>query len=148
MSIPSNVGFPLLASHITIDPFENKIYVTNTASNTISIINGNSDQVAVRLTFNISPPNTGEVQCNGVRNISGNSTSYDRGQMLQCAALPERGYTFASWSGLASDLNSNPLTLEVSRFGTLTANFKPTVTLEVYIFVIGGIAGAASVIVG
>lgn len=148
VSLPSNVGFPLLASQVTIDPYENIIYMTNTASNTISIINGNSDQVAIRLTFNVNPSNTGEVQCNGVKNISGNSTSYDRGQMLQCVAIPERGYTFASWSDLASDLNTNPITLEVSRFGTLTANFKPTLTLEVYIFVIGGIVGAASVFVG
>ena len=94
------------------------------------------------------PPNTGEVQCNGVKNISENSTSYDRGQMLQCVAIPERGYTFASWSDLASDPNTNPITLEVSRFGTLIANFKSAVTLEVYIFVTGGIVGAASVFVG
>ena len=148
VSLPSNVGFPLLASQVTIDPYENIIYMTNTASNTISIINGNSDQVAVRLTFNVNPPNTGEVQCNGVKNISRNSTSYDRGQMLQCIAIPERGYTFASWSDLVSDLTTNPITLEASRFGTLTANFKPAVTLEVYIFIIGGIVGATSVFVG
>jgi YVTN family beta-propeller protein len=148
VSLPSNVGFPLLASQVTIDPYENIIYMTNTASNTISIINGNSDQVAVRLTFNVNPPNTGEVQCNGVKNISRNSTLYDRGQMLQCIAIPERGYTFASWSDLVSDLTTNPITLEASRFGTLTANFKPAVTLEVYIFIIGGIVGAASVFVG
>ena len=148
VSLPSNVGFPLIASQVTIDPYENIVYMTNTASNTISIINGNSDQVAVRLTFSVNPPNTGEVQCNGVKNISGNSTSYDRGQTLQCVAIPERGYTFASWSDLVSDLNTNPITLEVSRFGTLTANFKPTLTLEVYILVIGGIIGAASVFLG
>jgi YVTN family beta-propeller protein len=148
VSLPSNVGFPLLASQVTIDPYKNIIYVTNTASNTISLINGKSDQVAIRLTFNVNPPNTGEVQCNGVKNILGNSTSYDRGQMLQCVAIPERGYTFASWSDLANDLNMNPITLEASRFGTLTANFKPTLTLEVYIFIIGGIVGATSVFVG
>jgi YVTN family beta-propeller protein len=96
VSLPSNVGFPLLASQVTIDPYKNIIYVTNTASNTVSLINGKSDQVAIRLTFNVNPPNTGEVQCNGVKNILGNSTSYDRGQMLQCVAIPERGYTFAS----------------------------------------------------
>jgi YVTN family beta-propeller protein len=103
VSLSSNVGFRLLASQVTIDPYENIIYITNTASNTISLINGNSDQVAIRLTFNVNPPNTGEVQCNRVKNISGNSTSYDTGQMLQCVAIPERGYTFASWSDLASD---------------------------------------------
>ena len=148
VSLPSNVGFPLLASQVTIDPYKNIVYVTNTASNTISIINGKSDQVAIRLTFNVNPPNTGEVQCNGVKSILGNSTSYDRGQTLQCVAVPERGYTFASWSDLASDLNINPITLQASRFGTLTANFKPTLTLEVYIFIFGGIVGATSVFVG
>jgi YVTN family beta-propeller protein len=148
VSLPSNVGFPLLASQVTIDPYKNIIYVTNTASNTISLINGKSDQVAIRLTFNVNPPNTGEVQCNGVKNILGNSTSYDKGQMLQCVAVPERGYTFAFWSDLANDLNINPITFEASRFGTLTANFKPTLTLEAYIFIIGGIVGATSVFVG
>ena len=146
VNLPSYVGFPLLASHITIDPYENRIYITNTGSNTISLINGYNDEVAVRLTFNINPTNTGEIRCNGVKNISGNSTSYNKGQILQCIAIPERGYTFASWSDLANDLNSNPLTLETSGFGTLTANFKPAITLEVYVFVIGGIVGAASVL--
>ena len=148
VSLPSNVGFPLLASQVTIDPYKNIIYITNTASNTISLINGKSDQVAIRLTFNVNPPNTGEVQCNGVKSILGNSRSYDRGQTLQCVAIPERGYTFASWSDLADDLDINPISLEASRFGTLTANFKPTLTLEVYIFIIGGIVGATSVFVG
>jgi YVTN family beta-propeller protein len=149
VNLPSNVGFPLLASHITINPYENRVYLTNTGSNTISLINGYTDEVSIRLTFNINPTNAGEIQCNGARNnISGNSTSYDRGQILQCIAVPERGYTFASWSDLANDPNSNPLTLETSGFGTLTANFKPAITLEVYIFAIGGIVGAASVLIG
>jgi YVTN family beta-propeller protein len=148
VNLPSYVGFPLLASHITIDPYENRVYITNTGSNTISLINGYTDEVAVRLTFNINPTNTGEIRCNGVKNISGNSTSYNKGQILQCIAIPERGYTFASWSDLANGLNSNPVTLETSGFGTLTANFKPAITLEVYVFVIGGIVGAASVLIG
>ena len=148
INLPSNVSFPLIASQITINPYENKAYVTNTGSNTISIINGDSNEVAVTLTFNINPPNTGEIQCNGVKNISGNSTSYDRGQMLKCIAIPERGYAFASWSDLANDINSNPVTLETSGFGTLTANFKPAITLEVYVFVIGGTIGAVSVLIG
>jgi YVTN family beta-propeller protein len=148
VNLPNNVGFPLIASQITINPYENRAYITNTGSNTISIINGDSNEVAVTLTFNVNPPNTGEIRCNGVKDISGNSTSYDRGQILQCIAIPERGYAFASWSELANDINSNPLTLETSGFGTLTANFKPAITLEVYVFVIGGSIGAASVLIG
>jgi YVTN family beta-propeller protein len=149
VNLPSYVGFPLLASHITIDPYENRVYITNTGSNTISLINGYTDEVSIRLTFNINPTNAGEIQCKGAKNnISENSSSYDRGQMLKCIAIPERGYTFASWSDLANNLNGNPLTLETSGFGTLTANFKPAITLEVYVFVIGGIVGAASVLIG
>ena len=148
VSLPSNVGFPLLASQVTINPYENIIYMTNTGSNTISIINGNSDEVSIRMTFSVNPPNTGEIQCNGIKNISGNSTSYDRGQKLQCVAIPERGYTFESWSDVGNDINRNPLILETSGFGTLTANFRSAITPEVYIFAIGGIVGATSVFVG
>jgi YVTN family beta-propeller protein len=148
VNIPADVGFPLLASQVTIDSFENRVYITNTGSNTFTIIDGKSNEVAVRLTFNINPPNTGEIRCNNLRVMSGNSTSYNRGQNLQCIATPERGYAFASWSDLANDLNDNPLTLKVSEFGTLTANFRPTITPETYVFAIGGIVGATSVFLG
>ena len=148
VNIPADVGFPLLATQVTIDSFENRVYITNTGSNTITIIDGKSNEVAVRLTFNINPPNTGEIRCNNLRVVSGNSTSYNRGQNLQCIATPERGYAFASWSDLASDISNNPLTIKVSKFGTLTANFRPAITPETYVFAIGGIVGAASVFLG
>jgi YVTN family beta-propeller protein len=148
VNIPADVGFPLLASQVTIDSFENKVYITNTGSNTITIIDGKSNEVDVRLTFKINPPNTGEIRCNNLRVMSGNSTSYNKGQNLQCIATPERGYAFASWSDLVNDLTDNPLTFKVSRFGTLTANFRPTITPETYVFAIGGIVGATSVFLG
>lgn len=148
VNIPADVGFPLLASQVTIDSFENRVYITNTGSNTFTIIDGKSNEVAVRLTFNINPPNTGEIRCNNLRVMSGNSTSYNRGQNLQCIATPERGYAFASWSDLANDLNDNPLTFKISEFDTLTANFRPTITPETYVFAIGGIVGATSVFLG
>lgn len=148
VNIPADVGFPLLASQVTIDSFKDRVYVTNTGSNTITIIDGKSNEVAVRLTFNINPPNTGEIRCNNLRVVSGNSTSYNRGQNLQCIATPERGYAFASWSDLANDLRNNPITFKVSEFGTLTANFRPTITPETYVFAIGGIVGATSVFLG
>jgi YVTN family beta-propeller protein len=148
VNIPADVGFPLLASQLTIDSFENRVYITNTGSNTITIINGKSNEVAVRLTFNINPPNTGEIRCNNLRVMSGNSTSYNRGQNLQCFATPERGYAFASWSDYANDLSNNPVSFKVSQFGTLTANFRPAITPETYVFAIGGVVGATSVFLG
>lgn len=83
-----------------------------------------------------------------MKRLSGNSTLYNKGEVLQCAALPERGYILGSWSGLVNDLSSNPLTLEASEFGTLTANFKPALSPEAYIFMIVGIVGASSVFLG
>jgi YVTN family beta-propeller protein len=148
VNLPNNVGFPLLASHVTINPYEQRVYTTNTGSNTITVINGESNEVTVRLAFNVNPSNAGNIQCNGLRKPSGNSSSYDRGQVLECLALPERGYAFSSWSGDANEPNANPLKLKVSSFGTLNANFHSALTPEVYIFAIVGIVGATSVFVG
>jgi YVTN family beta-propeller protein len=148
LEIPANLDFPLITSFVTFDPTDNLAYLTNTASNTISVIDGETDSVAVRITFDAAPPEAGDIECNGIKRLSGNSTLYNKGEVLQCAAIPERGYILGSWSGLANDLSSNPLTLEVSEFGTLTANFKPALSPEAYVFMIGGIAGASSIFLG
>ncbi|MGE5661073.1 MAG: InlB B-repeat-containing protein [Ignavibacteriales bacterium] len=148
METPANLEFPLIASFIAFDPTDNLAYLTNTASNTISVIDGETDSVAVRMTFDATPPEAGDIECNGIKRLSGNSTLYNKGEVLQCAAIPERGYVLGSWSGLANDLSSNPLTLEASEFGTLTANFKPALSPEAYVFMIGGIVGASSVFLG
>ncbi|MGH9924757.1 MAG: beta-propeller fold lactonase family protein, partial [Nitrososphaeraceae archaeon] len=148
LDIPANLDFPLITSFVTFDPTDNLAYLTNTASNTISVIDGETDSVAVRITFDATPPEAGDIECNGIKRLSGNSTLYNKGEVLQCAAIPERGYILGSWSGLANDLSSNPLTLEASEFGTLTANFKPALSPEAYVFMIGGVAGASSVFLG
>jgi YVTN family beta-propeller protein len=146
--IPANLEFPLITSFVAFDPGDNMAYLTNTASNTISVINGQTDSVAVKITFDATPQEAGNIECNGIKTLSGNSTLYDKGEVLQCAAIPERGYLLGSWSGLVNDLSSDPLTLEASEFGTLTANFKPALSPEAYVFMIGGIVGASSVFVG
>jgi YVTN family beta-propeller protein len=148
LEIPANLDFPLITSFIAFDPTDNLAYLTNAASNTISVINGQTDSVAIQLTFDATPPEAGNIECNGVKRLSGNSTLYTNGEVLQCAAVPERGYVLSSWSGLVNDLSSNPLTLEVTEFGTLTANFKPALSPEAYVFMIGGVAGASSVFLG
>lgn len=146
--VQSNLEFPLVASFLALDTTDNLVYLTNTASNTISVIDGETDSLAIKITFEVTPSNAGDIQCDDVKRLSGNSTLYDKGQILQCAAIPERGYILGSWSGLANDLSSNPLTLEVTQFGTLTANFKPALSAEAYIFMLGGLAGASSIFLG
>jgi YVTN family beta-propeller protein len=148
INLPVNVDFPLVASFITFDPTDNLAYLTNTASGTVSVIDGETDFLAINIMFDVSPPDSGDIECNGVKRIVENSTLYNRGDVLQCTAIPERGFVFDSWSGLANDLNSNPLTVEVSEFGTLTANFKPALSPEAYVFMLGGVAGASSIFLG
>ena len=77
--------------------------------------------------------------------LRGNSTLYTRGEVIQCIAYPNRGYTFDSWYDMVKSL-SNPLTLEVSQFGTLTANFDPTFPPETYLFIILGSIGSSNIL--
>ncbi len=147
-NVPVNVKFPLIASFVAANPASNKIYSTNTASNTVSVIDGNKDAVLVKLNFNTNPPNAGEIVCNGVKNLGTNSNLYSKGEMLQCVANPHHGYSFDSWSGLTHSL-SNPLGVQISQFGTtLTANFEPTLPPETYLLIGLAIIGSIPVFIG
>ncbi|HEY7079455.1 MAG TPA: beta-propeller fold lactonase family protein [Nitrososphaeraceae archaeon] len=146
--IPINVKFPLIASFAAVNTASNKAYVTNTASNAISVIDGNKDTVLVKLNFNINPPNAGEIVCNGIRSLGTNSTLFSKGETLQCVANPHHGYSFDSWSGLTNSL-SNPLTVQISQFGTtLSANFEQTLPPETYLFIGLAIVGSIPVFIG
>lgn len=145
--IPTNVKFPLIASYIDIDPISNLIYVTNTASNTLSLIDGKLDQKLIRLNFDIQPPNSGFIECNGIKNLNQNTTLIAVNKTMSCTANPERGYSFNSWIGLFSD-DKNPLAFTTSSYGSITAIFRTTLSTEQYIFIIGGLTGMASVFLG
>lgn len=146
-AVPTNVTFPLIASFIGIDPISNLIYVTNTASNIISLINGSQDTNIVRINFDSKPDNSGFIECNNVRNLKQNTTTFEMNKINSCKAIPERGYTFDSWSGLLIS-NKNPLEFTSSAFGNITANFKPALSTDQYILLIGGTMGIFSVIIG
>lgn len=146
--IPVNVKFPLIASFAAVNSATNKVYVTNTASNTVSVIDGNKDAVLVKLNFSTNPPNAGEIVCNGVKNLGTNSTLYSKGEMIQCVANPHHGYSFDSWSGVTNSL-SNPLGIRISQFGTtLSANFEPTLPPETYLLIGLAIVGSIPVFIG
>jgi YVTN family beta-propeller protein len=146
--IPVNVKFPLVASLAAVNTANNMIYVTNTASNTVSVIDGKKEAVLVKLNFVTNPPNSGEIVCNGVRSLGTNSTLYIKGEILRCVANPNRGFNFDSWSGMANSMG-NPLIVQISQFGTtLAANFDPTFPPETYLLVGLGIVGSVPVFVG
>jgi YVTN family beta-propeller protein len=145
--IPTNIKFPVMASYIGIDPLTNLIYTTNTASNTISLIDGKNDENIVRVNFQVNPENSGIIKCNGINDINQNNTIINTYTNNSCMAYPERGYTFNLWSGLIFS-EDNPVKFSVKEYGKIIANFKPTLSLDQYIFLIGGITGFISIILG
>lgn len=145
--IPTNIKFPLMASYIAIDPLTNLTYVTNTASNTVSLINGKDDENIVRVQFKINPENAGFIECDGIRNSNHNTTMLIANETTTCKASADSGYTFNLWSGLVSS-EENPLKFISNNYGTIIANFKPTLSFDQYIFLIGGIIGITSIILG
>ena len=146
-AIPTNIKFPLIASFVAINPMTNLTYVTNTASNTISLIDGQSDESIVRIGFETRPENSGFIECNGVKNLNQNTTKVPTNSEATCNAISERGFSFDSWSGLVYS-TSNPIKFNASEYGNVIANFRPTLSTEQYIFLIGGITGMSSVLLG
>ena len=144
---PTNIKFPLLASFIGIDPLTNFVYVTNTASNAISVIDGKTDENIVRVGFETQPVNAGFVECNGIKNGNQNTTIVPTNRTNICNAVSERGYTFNSWSGLVAS-DENPLKFNSSVYGNIVAHFRPTLSYEQYVFLIGGVTGISSVLLG
>jgi YVTN family beta-propeller protein len=148
LSMPIAAKFPLIASLVGVDDITNMIYVTNTGSDTVSIIDGNIDSVVVKVGFNVNPPNSGDIQCNGQHILPNSYLLYRNGTNLICNANAGQGYKFSSWSNIAYG-SSNPLNLKVSQYGnTLTANFNGTLSPEQYLAIIIGPISIISIIVG
>jgi YVTN family beta-propeller protein len=148
LSMPLAAKFPLIASLVAVNDVSNMVYVTNTGSDTVSVIDGRIDGVVERVNFNINPPNSGDIQCNGQQIVQNTSLFYRNGTNLQCRADAGQGYEFSSWTNMAYG-SSNPLNLVLSQYGgTLTANYKPTLTFAQYLAIVLGPVSIISIILG
>ena len=148
LSMPLIAKFPLIASLVAVNDVSNIVYVTNTGSDTVSVIDGSIDAVVERVNFNINPPNSGDIQCNGQQIVQNTSLFYKNGTNLQCHADAGQGYEFSSWANMAYG-SGNPLNLVISQYGgTLTANYKPTLTFAQYLAIVLGPISVISIIVG
>ena len=125
------------------------IYVANSYSDGLSIIDGVTDKVVAKITFNINPANSGSVICNNNLNSPLNQSFYILSG-TECVASPNKGFGFLSW---VENFNSNSSitikkptyhnyfldsvldlfgvkpndpaeTLNVTQFGNFTANFE------------------------
>jgi YVTN family beta-propeller protein len=127
---------------IAVNPITNRIYVGN--SDSISVIDGQTNALIAGINFDINPPNSGEIYCNGVR-VS-NYMVYDVGTSLQCLAKQNSGFAFSSWSGDVNPSDTNDKDLikfPVSHYGKITANFinpvQFSIPLEIYAAIFGAI---------
>jgi YVTN family beta-propeller protein len=148
LSMPITAKFPLIASLVAVDDITNMIYVTNTGSDTVSIIDGNTDSLVVKVSFNVNPLNSGDIQCNGQLIPPDTYFLYRNGTNLTCTANPGQGYEFGSWSNIAYG-SINPLNLKVSQYGgTITANFNHTLSPDQYLAIVIGPISIMSIIIG
>jgi YVTN family beta-propeller protein len=58
------VGIHPTVISINNSPDKNIIYVVNSGSNTVSIIDGSIDKLTAGVTFNVHPANSGSIWCN------------------------------------------------------------------------------------
>jgi YVTN family beta-propeller protein len=147
LNMPILVKFPLIASLVAVNSVSNMVYVTNTGSDIVSIIDGNKDKMIVREAFNVNPPNVGDVECNGQPVLSNSSIRISNGTSIVCTANSSHGYTFSSWSGVVDGSAANPIHFTASQYGTLTANFKQTLSLEQYLAIILGPVSVISIVI-
>lgn len=112
--------------YIAVNSKTNMIYVTNSSSGTVSVINGTTKNVTADLRFSINPPNAASIICNNQKNTK-NFTRYSIGSSVRCEARSNDGFQFSSWSG-NFDLNRSPVISSVfdfiyySLFGNKYAN--------------------------
>ena len=78
------------------------IYVTNTGSSAVSVIDGDTNNLVVGLTLKIVPSNSGKIECEDVQGKNKgtmyNNDQYiriDFGKKVECTPSPYIGNTFS-----------------------------------------------------
>ena len=140
-----NVGDSPIA--IAINEDTNTVYVANQFSNSVSVIDGVMNKVVAGIMLNVSPFNSGYIECD--RLISPTAQYFYVWSGSECIAKPNKGFEFLSWeenlknnstqvlkvSHSASILDSiadffyikldePEAKLNITKFGSFTANFK------------------------
>jgi len=125
-NLTKSVRVDIRPSSVAVNPVTNLVYVPNDLSNVVHVINGVTDKPTVGINFKITPPNSGNVICNGQPIFKDVFIRYDFGSVLHCNAESNTRFVFTSWSGAfahISNYNSAMITFNTSKYGDLTANF-------------------------
>ncbi len=149
------------------------VHVTNYRSNGISVIDAVDNEIVVGVAFQKVPLDSGYIECDGIAFPSSPLQQYYVPSGTECIAKPNPGFEFVSWKENLEDGSSQLIKvshpasafesfldllrirseeheskLNITKFGTFTANFKelpPAVPSEYWIPLYGIIA---STIVG
>ena len=150
----ANISVGTDPAGIDVDERDNIAYVANLGSNTVSVISGTSKQIQAGVSFDVNPSHAGRVECSvgrGHITVPTNQHFYVDFR-TQCTAQANQGFQFSSWienlesdssrtisasqgdwitntldwlmSAFSGERKDTPATLDVTRFGTFTANFE------------------------
>jgi YVTN family beta-propeller protein len=134
---------------IGIDGSTDTVYVTNSGSNSVSVIDAFADKVISQVKFNVNPFNSGYIVCDKDNLISPILQNIYLYSGALCTAKPNKGFEFFNWQeNLMNNatqlitLSSSPstwdsilnffgikqnkpeATLNITKYGSFTANFK------------------------
>jgi len=79
----------------TFNPFKDVIYVSNSLSEGVSVIDGEENKVVGRFYFDVNPPNSGFIQCDKIS--SPTKKFFYIWSNTFCTAIPNKGFKFFSW---------------------------------------------------
>jgi YVTN family beta-propeller protein len=107
--LPNNitVGKAAPGAAIAVNPTTNKIYVANSGSDSVSVIDGTINDVVAEVVFNIHPFNAGHIKCD--KDIPTNGYVRIRSG-TQCKAEANSGFVFSSWSEYLGHNSSKTIT--------------------------------------
>ncbi|MGB0003044.1 MAG: YncE family protein, partial [Nitrososphaeraceae archaeon] len=134
---------------IGVNSDTNTIYVANNWDNSVSVIDGKANKVVAKVTFSTEPFNGGRIECDKDKLTAPIGEPFYVYSGSQCTAKSNQGFEFVSWQenlgGNSTQLlkfsspsnivdsildffNMKPdkqeATLNITKFGSFTANFK------------------------
>ena len=134
---------------IGVNSDTNTIYVANNWDNSVSVIDGKANKVVAKVTFSTEPFNGGRIECDKDKLTAPIGQQFYVYSGSQCTAKSNQGFEFVSWQenlgGNSTQLlkfsspssivdsildffdmkpDKQEATLNITKFGSFTANFK------------------------
>jgi hypothetical protein len=134
-----------------VNPTSGLLYVPNLDANTVTIINGTTNNYTTGIYYSVNSLESGTIECNGTE-ISGFKL-YNANVDVNCKAIPRNGYVFSDWiTNLPNSQDKEEIEFTASQYGNLTASFIkaptdlnftiPTQTLfQILIIIITAVVG-------